>query len=97
MLDSVVQKLFKAGLASSTSKVYKTGANRYCSFCNLYGIHKPFPVCEEVLLCFAAYLFKEGLKAGTIKNYLVAIRHTQLALGFGYPHIMSMLQLEYVI
>ena len=63
----------------------------------LYDIHKPFPVCEDVLTHFVAYLYKEGLKAGTIKSYLAAIRYTQIALGLGNPHIDSMARLEYVV
>ena len=43
MLNSVVQELFTAALASSTMKIYRTGANRYCSFCELYGVHKATP------------------------------------------------------
>ena len=97
MLDSVVQELFTAALASSTMKVYRTGANRYCSFCELYGVHKPFPVCEDVLLRFVALLNKEGLKAGTVKSYLAAVRHSQIALGLGDPHIAAMVRLEYVV
>ena len=58
---------------------------------------KPFPVCEDVLLRFVAYLYKEGLKAGTVKSYLAALRHSQMALGFGDPRIAAMVCLEYVV
>ena len=86
-LDSTVQGLFKASLAPATLKVYKTGSKRYHSFCNMYNIHDPFPACEDTLARFVAHLYKGGLKAGTIKSYLAAVRHAQIALGLGNPHM----------
>ena len=65
-LDATVQELFSAGLALATLKVYRTGTNRYTSFCVLYNVTQPFPVSEDVLTRFVAYLYKEGLKAATI-------------------------------
>ena len=96
-LDSTVQELFKAGLAPVTLKVYKTGYKRYHSFCNMYNIHDPFPEREDTLARFVAHLYKGGLKAGTIKSYLAAVRHAQIALGLGNPHMENMTQLEYVV
>ena len=96
-LDRTVQELFTAGLASSTQKVYRTGTNRYNSFCVLYNIQKPFPLYEDVLTHFVAYLYKEGLKPGTMKSYLAATLYTQIALGLGNPHMEDMARLEYVI
>ena len=96
-LDSTVQELFKAGLAPATLKVYKTGSNRYHSFCDTYNIPDPFPARENTLLQFVAHLYKGSLKAGTIKSYLAAIRHAQIALGLGNPHMENMSQLEYVV
>ena len=34
---------------------------------------------------------------GTIKSYLAAIRHAQIALGLGNPHMENMTQLEFVV
>ena len=56
----------------------------------------PFPVNEQ-LSRFAAYLFKEGLKGGTIKNYMAAVRHAQISVGLGDPRMNDMSQLEYII
>ena len=81
------------GLAPATLKVYRTGSNRYGSSCDLYGVNKLFPVNEVIMLRFVAYLYKEGLKAGTIKSYLVAVHHMQIALGLGNPHMEHMAQL----
>ncbi len=35
--------------------------------------------------------------AGTVKSYLLAVRHTQISLGLGDPRIGEMPQLEYTI
>lgn len=96
-MDQPVQELLTAGLAPATHKVYKTGTNRYNSFCVLYKINKPFPLSEYVLTHFVAFLYKEGLKVGTVKSYLAAIRYSQIALGLGNPHMEDMSKLEYVI
>ena len=95
-LDATVQELFSAGLAPATLKVYRTGTNRYILFCVLYNVTQPFPVSEDVLTRFVAHLYKEGLKAGTIKSHLASIRHAQIVLGLGNPHIEEMSRLEYV-
>ena len=57
----------------------------------------PFPVSENILIKFSSYLYTEGVKAGTIKSYLAAVRHAQISLGLGDPKICDMPQLEYVI
>ena len=96
-LDSTVQRLFKAGLATSTQKVYGTGSWRYTNFSDLYAVSNPFPISENVLIRFFAYLYTEGIKASTIKSYLAAVRHAQISLGLGDPRICDMPQLEYVV
>ena len=63
----------------------------------LYKIAEPFPVSEDVLTHFVAFLYKEGLKAGTVKSYLAAVRYAQIALGLGNPHMENMARLEYVV
>ena len=35
--------------------------------------------------------------AGTVKSYLAAVRHSQIAIGLGDPHMSDMPQLEYVV
>ncbi len=44
-----------------------------------------------------AWLFSKGLAAGTVKNYLAAVRHAQISQGLGDPRMGSMPQLEYVL
>jgi len=62
-----------------------------------YNIDKPFPVTEDILTHFVAFLYKESLKVGTMKSYLAATRYTQIKLGLGNPHMEDMAKLEYVI
>ena len=88
----VFQELFTAGLAASTLKAYKTGRGRYNRFCLNHGI-TAYPTLSQ----FVAQLFLDGLKAGTVKSYLAAVRHEQIGLGLGDPHMSGMPQLEYVI
>jgi len=52
---------------------------------------------ESVLMYFVAFLYKEGLSAGTVKSYLAAARHAQISLGLGDPNVAGMPQLEFVI
>ena len=95
-LDRTVQELFVAGLAGSTQNAYRSGKKRFMDFCAAAAL-QPFPVTEQMLLAFVAFLFKEGLAAGTVKLYLAAARHAQIALGLGDPRIASMPKLEYVM
>ena len=95
-LAPVVQDLFTAGIAQSTQRTYRSGEKRYIHFCQRIGLG-PFPATEQCLTLFAAHLFKEGLVAGTVKSYLSAVRHAQIAAGLGDPRVGEMPQLEYVV
>ena len=95
-LVPIVQKLFAAGIAPSTRKVYSTGGRRYEDFCTLSKL-KPYPTSEKILALFVGYLYMEGLAPGTIKSFLAAVRYDQVARGFGNPNIGGMPQLEYVV
>jgi len=57
----------------------------------------PFPVSEQLLSRFAAYLYKEGLRGGTVKSYMAAVRHAQISLGLRDPCMSDMPQLGYII
>ena len=96
-LDTVVRDLFSAGLAPASQRNYRTGTKRYLEFCQ--GMHNltPFPVTELVLSQFVAWLHIKKLSCSTVKNYLAAVRHSQIALGLGDPRMGNMPQLEYVI
>ena len=96
VLVPAVQELFEAGIANSTQRVYKSGDKRYNEFCDRFNL-TTYPVTESQLSYFVAYLFKEGLSAGTVKSYLAAVRHSQIAQGLGNPSINEMLRLEYIV
>ena len=48
--------------------VYRTGTNRYTSFCVFYNVSQPLPVSKDVLTRFGVYLYTKGLKAGIINE-----------------------------
>ena len=89
-----VQELFDAGLANSTQRTYKSGEKRYNDFCNNFQLI-PYPVSEGQLSYFVAYLYREGLSAGTVKSYLAMVRHSQIAQGD--PQISEISRLEYIV
>ena len=95
-LGHTAQELFVAGLAGSTQRAYRLGEKCFMDFCITAAL-QPFPVTEPTLSAFVAFLYKEGLSVSTVKLYLAAVRHAQIALGFGDPRIASMPKLEYVI
>ena len=95
-LVPTVHKLFTAGLAPATQKVYHSGENRYLSFCEAAKL-TAFPASEQVLLLFVSHLHQNKLTAGTVKSYLAAVRHAQISRGLGNPQIQGMPQLEYVL
>ena len=52
---------------------------------------------EHQLSKFVAFMYQEGLSAGTMRSYLAAIRHRQIAMGLGDPVMVRMPQLQYVL
>lgn len=96
-LEGAIQQLFSAGLAPATQQNYRSGARRYLKFCEHFSVSSPYPASEQALSGFVAYLFQEKLASSTIKNYLSAIRYTQIALGLGDPNMRDMRRLEYVV
>ena len=95
-LGPVVQELFAAGLAASTRGSYPMRERRYIIFCQTSNL-VPFPVTEPTLIAFVASLYTQRLVTGTVKSYLAAVRHAQIAIGLGDPQIGTMPQLEYVL
>lgn len=95
-LGRVVQELFSAGLAPSSQQNYLTGTRCYVSFCTRAHLN-PFPVTKQILTYFVGWMYTSNLASSTVKNYLAAVRHSQIALGMGDPHMGGMPQLEYVL
>ena len=92
-LDTTVQRLLQAGLAPSTQRTYGAGKKKYLLFCQETGL-VPLPVTEAKLLQFVAFAVNHGLKYQTVKTYLSAVRHLQIASGGGDPRVDSMPLLE---
>jgi site-specific recombinase XerC len=80
-LDRLVQFYFDKGLSSASHRTYTTGIKRFTNFCTKYNIHQPYPVTQSLLCYYISYLANEGLAASSIKVYLAALRHKQIALG----------------
>ena len=95
-MEEAVQEFFAKGLADSTKRTYKAGKERYLKFCEQTGA-APLPVVNSVLCAFVAYLALEGLKHGSIKVYLSAVRHMQITEGMPDPFEGSRPRLEYVL
>lgn len=86
-----VQQYFQHGLAPSTRKSYQAAMKRFHSFCRVYNIFTPFPVTEQLLCSFAAFLADQGLAPQTVKSYLSAVRNSQISLGLPDPRDQSSL------
>ena len=54
-------------------------------FCAKFGVSNPFPISQALLCYYVAYLANNGLAYQTIKTYLAAIRHVQIAQGLPEP------------
>lgn len=57
----------------------------------------PYPATGQRLSGFIAHLYEQGLCASTMKGYLAAVRHAQIALGLVDPVMTKMPQLPYVL
>ena len=84
------------GIADSTRRTYRSGLNRYLSFCQLFGVETPFPVSETSLCYFVAALAPEGVAPSTVRTYLAAIRHAQIIRGYLAPRESSLPRLQLV-
>ena len=90
-MDGSVQKYFQLGLAPSTQKTYHAAMKRFHSFCCCFNVTNPFPVTEQLLCSFVAYLADDGLAPQTCKSYLAAVRNMQISLGLPDPRAQSSL------
>ena len=88
-LASSVQGYFREGLASSTQTTYKAALKRFYNFCTQYEVVAPFPVTEQLLCYFSAYLADQGLAPQTGKAYLSVVRSMQISLGLPDPRDQS--------
>ena len=83
-MESIVRFYFTKGIATSTKVTHKAGQSRYPQFCDASSV-SPLPLSESTLLMYVSYLAESGLKHSTIKVYLSALRHMQIASGLPDP------------
>ena len=95
-LDMSVERYFQSGLAPSTQNCYDSAKRRFLLFCNRTGL-SPLPLNKNVLCRYVASLADEGLSPKTIKSYLSATRHLQIAMSLPDPRMGEMARLEQVI
>ena len=87
---------FQSALAPSSQRTYASAQQRYWHFCHSFGL-AALPVTEHQLCQFASYFANDSLTHATIKGYLSAIRHLQIASGLPDPTISAMPKLEGVV
>ena len=90
-LDEAVQFYCYRSLADATHKTYRSGLNRFLSFCYAMDIQSPFPVSETVLCYFVTALASQGTSPAMIRTYLTAVCHAQVVRGHPEPHQLSSL------
>ena len=97
-LHAAVERFLGIGIAPSIRSMYKSAKRRYSNFCIKYEIQDPYPLQNNKLCSYVAFLAEEGLKHRTIKAYLVGICCLQIhkALGNLFAN-GSMPHLEYVL
>ena len=95
-LDSLLGFYFEQGLSHSSHSSYKSGIKKFQGFCAAHNITSPFPISQSLLCYYITYLAKLSLSPATIKVYLSALRHSQVALGLPAPDRSSMPMLKLV-
>ena len=64
---------------------------KFHAFCLQFDVGDPFPVTEQLLCSYAAYLAEVGLTPQSIRLYLAAIRDMQISIGLPEPREQSSL------
>ena len=91
-----MEHFFQAALAPSSQRTYKSAQYHYLNFCR--SVHcPPLPLTEHLLCQFASQLANESLSHSTIKGYISAVRHLQIAAGLPDPAIPNMPKLGGVL
>ena len=69
--------------ADNTKITYKTGQRHYFEFARSSGLISPFPVREQDMMLFVAYLRLLPIKYKTIYGYLQHVYSAHVSLGYG--------------
>ena len=64
---------------------------KFHAFCVQFNVGDPFPVTEQLLCSYAAYLAEVDLAPQSIRSYLAAIRDMQISIGLPDPREQSSL------
>jgi len=75
----LVQYYFRAGLADTTRRMYDSVIKKFNEFCKEHNVPSSAPIDQTMICYYVSYLAKAGLQASSIKVYLAALRHTQIA------------------
>jgi len=71
-LSAAAQTYFSMGISTVTKKAYRSGLQKYVSFCSQIN-QPPIPVSEDILLLFVTHLAQQNLSYATIQVYLSAV------------------------
>ena len=97
-LDSAVHGYLVNSIGSLTQNSYQAALHRFLQFLQLDGCtSSPFPLSEDLLCRFVAYLAGNGLCFSSIRVYLSALRFAQISRGLPDPAFSSHCRLEYVL
>ena len=96
-LDVAVECFMENCVAPTTRSAYNSAQRRYAAFCVKYGVCTPYPVQEDTLCRYVAFLAKKGLKHRSIVSYLSGIRWSQIQQALGNPFAHPMRRLEYIL
>ena len=88
--------LYKLGIAPATHKTYDAALRKFTSFCKTFRILNPFPLSQDTLCNFVAFLARQNIKQTTLKVYLSALRYYQVGQGFTEPNHAAMAKLKTV-
>ena len=81
---------FEISAYRPADRIYVPAAyRRFLAFCTHFSISSTFPLTENLLCYFTAYLADEGLAPQTGKAYLSALRYLKITLGFPDPRGQS--------
>ena len=92
-LDQQCKQSLKTGYRPNTIRNYKSRANIYIRFCQLYDLY-PFPTTEWNLVRFARYLANGITSYDTVKNYLSAVKRFHELGKIQFPSQLSILKVE---
>ena len=62
-----------------------------------YGVATPYPLEEDTLCRYVAFLAKDGIRHRSIKSYLSGIRCLQIQQGLGNAFASALPRFEYVL